>query len=125
MKIGILGSGDVGKAIGKGFVTLGHSVLIGSREANNPKGQSAAVALGHGARATTFGEAVSEGELIVLATLGTAVEQAIAIAKSQGGADHFDGKLVWDTTNPLDSSGGFPPKLVGALGTSGGEKVQA
>ena len=37
MRVGILGTGDVGKAIGKGFVTLGHEVKMGSRDAANPK----------------------------------------------------------------------------------------
>ena len=37
MKIGILGTGDVGKALGKGFITLGHEVKMGSRDAANEK----------------------------------------------------------------------------------------
>ena len=32
MKIGILGSGDVGKALGTGFAALGHDVMMGTRE---------------------------------------------------------------------------------------------
>jgi predicted dinucleotide-binding enzyme len=35
MQIGILGTGDVGKALGKGFITLGHDVKMGSRSAAN------------------------------------------------------------------------------------------
>ncbi len=37
MKIGILGTGDVGKALGKAFVALGHEVKLGSRDAKNDK----------------------------------------------------------------------------------------
>ena len=37
MKVGILGTGDVGKSLAKAFLTLGHEVKIGGREANNPK----------------------------------------------------------------------------------------
>jgi predicted dinucleotide-binding enzyme len=40
------------------------------------------------------------------------------------GPENFRGKLVLDTTNPLDFSGGMPPKLVGGLGDSLGEKIQ-
>jgi 8-hydroxy-5-deazaflavin:NADPH oxidoreductase len=37
MQIGIVGTGDVGKALGKGFVTRGHEVRMGSRDAKNEK----------------------------------------------------------------------------------------
>ncbi|HKW43170.1 MAG TPA: NAD(P)-binding domain-containing protein, partial [Thermoplasmata archaeon] len=37
MKIGILGSGDVGQALGRGFASRGHDVKIGSR---TPKGKA-------------------------------------------------------------------------------------
>jgi lactate dehydrogenase-like 2-hydroxyacid dehydrogenase len=37
MNVGILGTGDVGRALGKGFVTLGHDVKMGAREAKNEK----------------------------------------------------------------------------------------
>lgn len=121
MKIGILGTGDVGKAIGKGFIALGHEVMMGSREPNNPKAVEWAASQGACARAGTFAEAAGFGDLIVLATLGLVTDQVVR----QAGAERFDGKLLWDTTNPLDFSGGFPPKLVGGLGTSGGEQLQA
>ena len=42
MKIGILGTGDVGRALGTGFVKHGHEVKIGSREAGNEKAASSA-----------------------------------------------------------------------------------
>ena len=34
MKIGIFGSGDVGRRLGDGFITLGHLVEIGTRDPN-------------------------------------------------------------------------------------------
>ncbi len=37
MRVGILGTGDVGKALGRGFITLGHDGKMGSREAKNEK----------------------------------------------------------------------------------------
>ena len=37
MKVGILGTGDVGRALGKGFITLGHEVKLGGREATSEK----------------------------------------------------------------------------------------
>jgi 8-hydroxy-5-deazaflavin:NADPH oxidoreductase len=118
MKFGILGTGDVGRALGKAFTDLGHEVLMGAREAGNTK--AAAFARETRARAGTFAEAAKFGEVVVLCTLGVAAESAIALA----GADSFRGKIVIDTTNPLLFSPDGSPRL--ALGTtdSGGELVQ-
>ena len=33
MNVGILGSGNVGQALGRAFLTLGHRVMLGSRGA--------------------------------------------------------------------------------------------
>ena len=52
--------------------------------------------------------------------LGTAAEQVIA----EAGPGNFSGKVVIDATNPLDFSGGFPPKLAISGEDSLGERVQ-
>jgi predicted dinucleotide-binding enzyme len=70
--------------------------------------------------AGTFAEVAGHGELLVLAVLGTAAEEAIA----EAGPDNFAGKVVIDATNPLDFSGGFPPKLSISGEDSLGERVQ-
>ncbi|MGZ8797184.1 MAG: NADPH-dependent F420 reductase [Thermoanaerobaculia bacterium] len=116
-KVGILGSGDVGKALGAGFLALGHEVMIGSREPEKLKPWVNAA--GRGASAGTFEQAVRFGELIVLATLGTGTENAIHLA----GANNFIGKVVIDTTNPLDFSKGAPQLAIGHT-DSLGERVQ-
>lgn len=54
MKIGILGTGVVGNALGKGFLTLGHEVMMGAREAGNEKAAAFAAAGGAKASAGTF-----------------------------------------------------------------------
>ena len=48
MKVGIIGSGDVGKSLGKGFIAAGHQVKIGSRspEKLNDWAKSAGVSTG-------------------------------------------------------------------------------
>jgi 8-hydroxy-5-deazaflavin:NADPH oxidoreductase len=56
----------------------------------------------------------------VLAVLGNAAEEAIA----EAGPDNFAGKVVIDAMNPLDFSGGFPPKLSICGENSLGESVQ-
>ena len=71
MKISILGTGDVGRALGNAFVTLGHEVRMGSRSATNEKALAWAAEMGPKASAGTFADAAGFGEIIVLATLGS------------------------------------------------------
>src|SRR5918999_52847 len=117
MKIGILGTGDVGKALGRGFITLGHEVKMGSREAANEKALAWAREVGAKASAGTFAEAAEFGEIIALATLGLANESALRLA----GPERFRGKVVIDATNPLDFSGGGPEPAGGGGGFRGGQ----
>ena len=120
MKVGVLGTGDVGRTLGSGFVELGHDVKMGARSAGNEKASAWANAAGPTASHGTFEDAARFGEIVVVATLGIANESAIRAA----GTDSFDGKLVVDTTNPLDFSGGMPPKLAVGTTDSGGEQLQ-
>jgi len=121
MKVGILGTGDVGKALAKGFLTLGHEVMIGARSATSEKAAALAAELGAGASAGSFSDAARFGELVVLATLGAVNDQVVAAA----GPDNLAGKVVLDTTNPLDLSKGFPPALIVPAEGSGGQQIQA
>jgi predicted dinucleotide-binding enzyme len=107
MKVGILGSGEVGQSFAHAFGALGHEVTIGSR---SPEKLSE-FARGEGDRvsAGTFEQAARSGDVIVLATHGVATEEAIKLA----GKQNFDHKVVIDATNPLDMSGGAPKLSVG------------
>jgi predicted dinucleotide-binding enzyme len=119
-RVGILGSGVVGRTLAQGFADRGHDVVIGSRDPAKA-GELGEWLQEHDAvRAGTFAEAAAHGELLVLAVLGTAVEEAV----DQAGQDNFAGKVVIDTTNPLDFSGGFPPALKWGHTDSGGEHAQ-
>jgi predicted dinucleotide-binding enzyme len=120
MKIGILGTGDVGKALGNGFLALGHEVKMGAREANNAKAAAWVKEAGARASAGTFAEAAAFGEVNVLATLGSANRSVIEQARPA----NLAGKALIDATNPLDFSRGFPPTLALAGNDSGGEEVQ-
>ena len=120
MKIGILGTGDVGQALGAGLVALGHEVRLGGREAGNEKARAWAERTGTRATTGTFAEAAEFGELIILATLWRGTENAIGLA----GADRFAGKVVIDATNPLTHTPGAPPVLALGHTDSGGEQVQ-
>ena len=120
MKIGILGKGDVGQALGIGFANLGHEVKMGSRDPNQEKVKAWVNKAGSKASAGTFAEAAAYGELAVLCTIWTGAENAIRLA----GPDHLAGKVVIDTTNPLDFSAGIPPKLSVGHTDSAGEHIQ-
>ena len=63
MKIGILGTGDVGQALGIGFANLGHDVKMGSRDPNQEKVKDWVNKAGSKASAGTFAEAAAYGEL--------------------------------------------------------------
>jgi hypothetical protein len=116
-RIGVLGSGDVGRALASGFAGLGHEVKIGSRDPEKLQGWTAAA--GDRATAGTFEDAARFGDILVLATLGTATPEVIPLA----GAGNFAGKVVIDTTNPLDFSTGMPRLSIGHT-DSLGESIQ-
>ena len=94
MKVGILGSGDVAKALAGGFLKHGHDVTLGTRTpaklaewaAKNPK-----------AHIASFADAAKSGELVVLAVKGTAAMEVLRFA----GSANFAGKPVIDVTNPI------------------------
>lgn len=107
MRVGIIGNGDIGQALGRGFANLGHEVMIGSRTPRSDKLKAWVAEVWARGSSGTFDETAEYGEIVVLATLGGATEAAIDMA----GLGSFGGKLVIDVTNPLDFSKGVPPTL--------------
>jgi predicted dinucleotide-binding enzyme len=94
MRVGILGSGDVAKALGKGFLAHGHDVMMGTRERTKLVGWAAQ---NKGATIGSFADAAKFGEIVVLAVKGTAAADVLRAA----GASNLAGKPVIDTTNPI------------------------
>jgi predicted dinucleotide-binding enzyme len=119
MRVGILGSGEVGQALGTGFTTLGHEVKIGTREPASDKLKGWLGRAGAKASTGTPSEAAAFGELLVVVTAWSGTQSAIQLA----GPDNAAGKTVIDATNPLDFSGGGPALAVGGK-DSAGEQVQ-
>lgn len=119
-RVGVLGSGEVGRRLAAGFHSRGHDVMIGSRDPGKPELHEWLSDGGAGIEAGSFAQTAAHGELLVLAVLGDAAEDAIRDA----GVDNFAGKIVIDAMNPLDFSGGFPPKLSICGEDSLGERVQ-
>jgi len=94
MKVGILGSGDVAKALTAGFLKHGHAVTMGSRE---PQRLADFAAKNRVTATGTFAKAAEFGEAIVLAVKGSAAIQALRLA----GAKNIAGKTVIDACNPI------------------------
>lgn len=119
MKFGIIGSGVVGQTLGTGLIGLGHEVMIGSREANNPKLQEWLAKNGEKAREGTFAETAAFGDIVILATLWSGTENALRLADPK----NLEGKVLIDATNPL-AFGPSGPGLAVGFNTSGGEQIQ-
>jgi hypothetical protein len=107
VKIGILGSGVVGRALARGYAAHGHDVRIGTRKSEV-----------EGLPVGTPQEAVADADLVVLAVAGRA-----SVELTGSLAHLLEGKVLVDATNPLDFSTGTPQLFVG-LHDSLGEQVQ-
>lgn len=119
MKIGIIGSGDVGQSLGKGLVSLGYEVMIGTRDPKRKELRAWKLKLGKRASLGTTTEAANYGEICFLAIAWHAGEDVIAQIRPQ-----LAGKIVIDVTNPLVFSDDQPPQLAVGHTISGGEIVQ-
>ena len=107
VRIGILGSGQVGRALARGWTAHGHEVRIGTRQdavEDLPVGRPA--------------EVVADADLVVLAVQGTAAVDLVGSLAAE-----LEGRVLVDATNPLDMSGGAPMLFVGTT-DSLGEQVQ-
>ena len=118
-KIGVLGSGDVGRRLAGAFVDEGHSVMIGSRDTQKKELVAWREEKGPKASVGSFEVTAAFGDLVVLAVLGKA---AVPLVSSL--ADSLAGKVVIDATNPLEFSGDGPPTLFVSGDDSLGEQVQ-
>ena len=116
--VAILGNGVVGIALAKGFAAGGVRVVFGTRDVNGAKMREALAAV-PGAQAASFEDAARAGDFAVVALPYTGLRQGLEAA----GAANLAGKLVIDTSNPLDFSSGAPRMVLG-FSDSAGETVQ-
>lgn len=114
--IAIIGTGDVGGALGPEFAAQGHTVVYGSRDPSKSSVKELVERTGHGASATTQAEAVSAADIVVLAVPGLLVEE---ITKNLG---DLSGKIIIDPTNPLKRA---ETGLEFGVDTSNGQIIQA
>lgn len=131
MRIGMLGTGTVGRVVGARFAELGHDVTIGTRDvgallgATEPNQITQETfadwhAKNPGFGLGTFAEAAEHGELLVNATNGAGSVEALRAA----GEANLEGKVLIDIANPLDFSTGMPPSLFVSNTDSLGEQIQ-
>ncbi len=109
MKIAILGTGDVGCALGKGLAGK-HEVAHGSRD---PEGRKGAVT--EGCKVLSQQEAAEWGEVVVLA-----IPYKVVLETVKGLTNELKGKIVVDVTNVVDENW----DLAIGFNTSGAEELQ-
>jgi predicted dinucleotide-binding enzyme len=131
MKVGILGTGTVGRTLAEAFAAKGHDVTIGTRDVealmtrtepdqSRTPPFSAWHAEHEDVAVGTHADAGAFGELLVNSTAGTGSVEALRAA----GAKDLDGRIVIDTSNALDFSTGFPPSLLVGNTDSLAETIQ-
>jgi predicted dinucleotide-binding enzyme len=121
MKIGILGTGEVGNLLGSRLIENGHEVMMGGREANNQKGLDFVHKhSSENAFYGTFAEASGFSEIIFNATNGRFALDALKLANTD-----FAGKIIIDVANPFDFTT-KPPTLIPELANTNslGESIQ-
>ena len=114
--IAVIGTGDVGGALGPAFAGQGHTIVYGSRDPDRGKVKDLVERSGELASATTPADAASQADIVVLAVPGLMVEE---ITKSLG---DLSGKIIIDPTNPLERR---MNRLEHAVDTSNAEIIQA
>jgi predicted dinucleotide-binding enzyme len=119
MKIAVIGSGDVGQALAKGLVDLGHSVMIGTRDTSKKDLKWTKKHDKEKLQVGSFAEAADFGEIAILAVAWHATENVLGIIRPE-----LSGKIVIDVTNPLLFSEDEAPQLAVGHNMSAGEMVQ-
>src|SRR5256712_328971 len=116
MKIAIVGAGNVGGTLGKGWAKAGHEVVFGVRDPADPKWKDLLAAAGGPTKAARVRDAAATAEVIVLTVPWGAAEDALK------NAGNLKGKILLDCTNPLkpDLSG-----LTHGWTSSGGDLLAA
>lgn len=131
MRIAIIGTGMVGRALARKLDALGHDVVIGTRDPQKTLAIREVDVRGNvpftdwldqypGIRLAAFEEAGRHGELIINATAGAISRDALTAV----GAAQLAGKVLLDVALPLDLSNGMPPTLSVANTDSLGEQIQ-
>ncbi len=114
MKIGILGTGMVGRTLARDLVAAGHGVTLGTRDPQAPRDP-----VPEGVGVAMFAEAATGADLVINALNGQACEHVLG-----GLSEVLQGATLLDLSNALDFSAGFPPTLFTTQTESLAERLQ-
>lgn len=115
--IAIIGTGNVGGALGPEFAALGHTIVYGSREPDRTEVQELVARTSGDASATSMTDAVLNADIVVIAVPGGVAEELVL------GLGDLSGKIIIDPTNRVaPGDDGF---MNHAVETSNGELIQA
>lgn len=129
MKVGIFGTGDVGKTTGSALVRRGHDVMLGTRDVRKKMEEKAVddeqsfhgwLSKNKKVRLGTFAEAAAHGELLINATAGHGSIEALSKLKP---ADVKE-KILVDIANALGPWGEGPLKMFVVNTDSLAERIQ-
>jgi NADPH-dependent F420 reductase len=109
--VAMIGTGNVGAALGRRFAEHGHKIVYGSRDPAAADVRELVAVTGHGAVAVTQAQAAGQADIVVLAVPWTAAEDVVRSLPD------LSGKIIVDPTNPrVTASDGFAdyPPLEGS-----------
>jgi predicted dinucleotide-binding enzyme len=115
MKIGIIGSGNMGRSLGILWADRGHKVFFGGRTAE--KGQSVAAFAQRGSQGGTNDEAAAFGEVLLYSVRG------IHPAEVLSSIDVLTGKILIDPNNSAIPEGFTYEPIVKSLAETLAEQV--
>jgi len=100
--VAMIGTGNVGAALGRRFAENGHTIVYGSRDPSAADVRELVAATGNGAVATTQADAAARADIVILAIPWSAAEDVVRALPD------LRGKIVVDPTNPrVMASDGF------------------
>jgi predicted dinucleotide-binding enzyme len=115
--VAVIGTGNVGGALGPRFAKLGYKVIYGSRQPDREDVKELVARTGPRALAMSSLEASNKADLIVLAVPWSAAESVVK------GMGNLDGKIIIDVVNPLRRADDGLLEM--AVDTSAAEHIQA
>lgn len=120
MKIGILGTGTVGRTLGSKLIELSYEVMMGAREKGNAVANEWVATMAGKGTSGNFKDAATFGDIVFNATTGMHSLEALEMA----GQEALANKILVDVANPLDFTRGMPPTLTVCNTDSLGEQIQ-
>ncbi|MDJ0918468.1 MAG: NAD(P)-binding domain-containing protein [Woeseiaceae bacterium] len=114
--IAVIGTGQVGSALGPEFAAQGHDIVYGSRNPDSQKVKDLIAKTPGNAAAKLPKDAATGADIVVLAVPGLMVEEIVR------GLGDLSGKIIIDPTNPL--TGDWSTEIGHGVSTSNGRIIQ-